>query len=234
MKVRIESVLPGVLCAALLVAPAAAARNLHLIDQDAESGFALYRMGKPSAEDLRRLCEDLGIQHIAVLSGNQEAHEAAYRAACPSNLRAVYNHRQRVDCALTSEFLEEFDRWIAEARERGWKIAFRCNCGCHRTGRLAAYYQMKHLGLSAAAALADMREKGKRMWWHMRRLRPQVLALESYIDGVPCELEGEERKYCVDSEGPGTEACAEARRVTRICWDEGTPASTCGLRAGGG
>ena len=207
-------VVRGMICAlALTIAPGALAKNLWLIDEDPESGFALYRSGVPDEADVRRLCE-LGIEEMVVLSGNGAEHEARHRRACPE-LRVVYDHRQDVDCALTATFLADFDRWVDEAREEGRKIAFRCNCGCHRTGRLAAYYQMKHRGASIDEALALMNERGKRMWWYRSRLGPQVAALRSYIDGQGCELEGRRRRFCVVEE-PGPGKCARAQKDVGI------------------
>ena len=203
------------ICAlALALAPEALAGNLWLVDEDPESGFAVYRSGVPDEDDLRRFCE-LGIAEIAVLSGDGDEHEGRYRRACPT-LRVVYDHPQDVDCPLTAEFLAAFDRWVGEARAAGRKIAFRCRWGSHRTGRLAAYYQMKHRRRPLDETLALMRERGSFMWWYWGRLEPQVVALGNYIDGRPCELRGRDRKFCVADGGAGSKRCAEAQRDVEI------------------
>ena len=187
--------------AALLIATSAAAKNLHLIEHDSSTGFTIYRTGIPDEKDMRYFCEDLGIQQIVVLSGNGSEVEEKYGGSCPSHLKVVYDYKQSSTCALTAEFLTDFDLWVEEAREKGWQIAFRCNCGCHRTGRLAAYYQMKYQSRSIEDALADLKKKGKWMWWPplWKRLKAQTIALSNFKDGKECGLKGRKRKYCVVS-----------------------------------
>ena len=63
--------------------------NLHLIDEDPLTGFAIYRLGQPDADDVRGMCA-LGIEEIAVLAGSALEHEAAYQSECPS-LTVIYN-----------------------------------------------------------------------------------------------------------------------------------------------
>lgn len=167
------------------------AQNLHLIDSEPETGFAIYRMGQPDADEIKRLC-DLGVEEIFVLSGNADKHELKHQDQCPS-LRVVYNEKQNPKKPLTNEFLEDFDNWVSEARTVGKKIAFRCNCGCHRTGRLAAYYQMKYQKITASDAIAIMMKHGKWMILYPS-LDNQVRALEDYIKGRECR---QKTKYCV-------------------------------------
>ena len=120
--------------------------NLHLIDADPDTGFAISRLGEPDAAGVRGLCE-LGVTEIAVLAGSALDYEVLHQAECPE-LRVVYNHEDDLS-PLSTAWLAQFDAWVASAKEGGRKIAFRCSCGCHRTGRLAAYYQMRHRGLTA-------------------------------------------------------------------------------------
>ena len=168
-----------------------AGNNTHLIDEESESGYAIYRVSKPSFKDMKKFC-DLGIEEMVVLSGNADSYEVKNQAGCPS-LKVVYNEKQSSKIPLTSSFLEWFDNWVAEAKRVGKKIAFRCNCGCHRTGRLAAYYQMKFQNLTAADAKAILKKHGKYMFL-FRHLYPQVYALKDYIKGVDCS---QKSKYCV-------------------------------------
>lgn len=168
-----------------------AGNNTHLIDEDTDTGFAIYRVSKPKYNDMKRFCK-LGIEEMVVLSGNAEKFEFRNQSACPS-LKVVYNEKQKSKIPLTSSFLEWFDNWVAEAKRTGKKIAFRCNCGCHRTGRLAAYYQMKYQNLTAADAKAVMKKHGKYMFL-FRFLYPQVYALKDYIKGRKCS---QRSKYCV-------------------------------------
>ena len=183
----------------LLVAlPAAGlAGNLHLVDS-LDNGFAFFRSGKPDRDDMAELCER-GIEEMCVLAGNADDYEERYREACPS-LQVVYDHEQDADVPVTEEFLIWFDAWVEEARLTGKRIAVRCNCGCHRTGRLVAYYQMRHQNLTTGDALAIMYARGKN-WGLHRNIEPQVRALRDYLECRPCT---QRRRYCV-IEGDATE-----------------------------
>jgi hypothetical protein len=167
------------------------AGNLHLIDADEATGFSIYRTGAPDREDMKEFCR-LGIQEIMVLSGTASKHEYKYQAECPT-LKVIYNTKGNSRVPLTKEFLNYFDNWVQEAKATGKKIAFRCTCGCHRTGRLAAYYQMKYQGITADDAKSIMTARGKWMWL-MPHLYPQVSALNDYINGRGCSTRA---KYCV-------------------------------------
>lgn len=180
---------------------AAGDNNLHRIDHDPATGFAVYRMGKPTANDVAALCA-LGVEEVAVLSGNAASHERRNAALCPA-LRVVYDRHQTVDEPLDTAFLRRFDAWVAEAMRRGKKIAFRCNCGCHRTGRLAAYYQMRYQGVSVGEAHAILLQHGKRMWLpRYRGLKDQVQALHDHIEGRACSVAPQ---HCVREVLPGTD-----------------------------
>lgn len=169
------------------------AKNLQIIDSDDSSGFALYRMGTPDRNDMKEICS-LGIQEIVVLSGDAQKHEEKYKDDCPG-LRVVLNIKQDEKVPVTKEFIEWFDTWIQQAQYTGKKVAFRCSCGCHRTGRLAAYYQMKYQRLTAKDANAIMKKHGKWMFLYPS-LDNQVVALEQHLKQIPCT----EGKYCVRSE----------------------------------
>ena len=179
-----------------------AVNNLHLIDRDPETGFEIYRMGEPDALDMRGLCE-LGVTEIVVLAGTAHEHEGAYRDECPT-LEVIYNVEDDL-APLSSAWLERFDSWVGVAQAQGKKIAFRCTCGCHRTGRLAAYYQMKYRGLSAKDAwdLALTRGAIMEPVDYFAGLQQQIIALSEQIQGEPCS-QGE---YCVIKDGPAQPLC---------------------------
>ncbi len=167
-----------------------AGNNIHLIDSD-DSGFAIYRTSRPSAKDMELFCK-LGIQEMMVLSGSAEDHEWKYQSKCPT-LKVIYNEAQNAKVPMTASFLADFDSWVEQAKATGKKIAFRCSCGCHRTGRLAAYYQMKYQNLTASDAIVVMKKWGKYMFLHPQ-LKPQVYALEDHINGRLCSTKA---KHCV-------------------------------------
>lgn len=165
--------------------------NLHLVEADEQSGYAIYRTGKPDAKDIDELCR-LGVTEMVVLSGNAIDHEIKYANRCPQ-LKVVYDLKQDAKVPLTTSFLEFFDNWVTVAKQTGKRIAFRCNCGCHRTGRLAAYYQMKYQNLTYADAIIVMGKHGRAMFLHPQ-LKPQVRSLYDYIKGRTCSVES---KHCL-------------------------------------
>lgn len=165
--------------------------NLHLVGQDRATGYALYRTSKPNANDMQEFCR-LGITEMLVLSGSARKHEWKFQSTCPT-LSVVKNLKQKTIVPLDQDFLAFFDQWVQEAKEQGKKIAFRCECGCHRTGRLAAYYQMKYQGLTLEEARDVMSEKGKYMWLFPHIYR-QVDALADFVAGEDCSTG---RFFCV-------------------------------------
>ena len=90
--------------------------NLHLIESDAATGFAIYRLGDPGPADVRGLCA-LGVREIAVLSGSALDYEVAHRDECPE-LEVVYNVEDDLT-PLTGEWLGSFDTWVERARRDG-------------------------------------------------------------------------------------------------------------------
>ena len=182
----------------------AGVHNLHLIDRDDATGFALYRLGQPDAEDLKGLCE-LGVTEMVVLAGSAADHEVRYRDQCPE-LEVVYNVEDTLE-PLDARWLESFDNWVERARTEGRKVAFRCSCGCHRTGRLAAYYQMKYRGLSPKEAwdLALARGRIMEAVDYFSGLQQQIIGLHEHIEGAPCS-QGE---YCVVEQAPVQAPCDE-------------------------
>lgn len=165
--------------------------NTHLIDAD-NGGFAIYRTSKPNkAKHMRNLCA-AGITEIMVLDGTGSIDEAMAAKYCPG-LKVIYNVEQSTKAPLDNEFLKLFDAWVQDAKATGKKIAFRCNCGCHRTGRLAAYYQMKYQGMTSEQAIDVMYDHGKFMFL-FSYLRAQVRSLEDFIQGRECS---QKQKRCV-------------------------------------
>jgi protein-tyrosine phosphatase len=205
-----------------LFSTSAFAKNLHRIDPPEgakDTGFAIYRSGKPTFADYEHLVCHLGVTEIFVLSNNGASVEGAFNTReasegrCPTKQILVHNFDQSVTKhALTQGFLDQFDDWVRTAQSEGKKIAFRCNCGCHRTGRLAAYYQMKYMGLTLAASKKDLYrfahpgkypgEIGNDLYWFIvaHPLHQQIRALNDQIYGRTCSTR---KKFCVD---PSTSA----------------------------
>ncbi len=174
----------------LSLAFAAEPNNLHLI-QKTPNGYALYRASKPYAEDMKTFCK-LGITEMMVLSGSAEEHEFKYQRFCPT-LKVIYNVAQDARTPLQAGFLNSFDKWVQSSQAAGKKIAFRCECGCHRTGRLAAYYEMKYKGLTLDQALSNMNRLGRYM--HVFPELPfQVKSMQDFMRERPCSVD---KKYCV-------------------------------------
>ncbi len=167
--------------------------NLHPIDKDSKTGFALFRYSIPKTPfDMLHLC-GLGITEVMVMSGNGESTEKSdyLKKYCPG-IKIIYDVSQDPRKPVDAAFLDQFDSWVARAKAEGRKIAFRCNCGCHRTGRLAAYYRMKYQGYNAVQAWAELYDIGKWMFLYPN-LDKQVFALETFIQQRPCRQEAE---YC--------------------------------------
>lgn len=164
--------------------------NIHSIEKQ-QNGFEIFRYGLPTRLGVLELCKR-GISEVMILSGNAASFEWKHKAYCPG-LKVIYNVKQSTDEPLSTEFLNFFDKWVTKAQKEGRKIAFRCDCGCHRTGRLAAYYQMKYQQLNDIAAISEMNKFGFFMKY-FPELIPQVRDLYSYIQGLPCT---EDSNYCV-------------------------------------
>lgn len=177
------------LCCVLFSATSAAT-NLHLIESRA-NGFAIYRSGKPNAADMKEICR-LGIQEMYVLSGDAGQVERSMRQHCLT-LKIVFDENQDIGTPLAETFINRFDQWVAEGQALGKKLLFRCHCGCHRTGRLAAYYQIKYQGLDVEQAMSIMNSLGKWMQFYPQ-LQPQVRALSDFVYHLPCS---QEAKFCV-------------------------------------
>jgi hypothetical protein len=186
---------------------AGCAANPHRVASD-DSGFALFRSGQLSARELEELCR-LGVEEILVLSGDAGQRECRLRQrVCPA-LRVRYDVAQHPDRPLSQGFLEAFDRWIAESRAAGRKVAIRCRHGWHRAGRLAAYFRIRHQDLSRGEAVTEMNRRG-RMMWRFPGLVPQVQALADHAAGRPCSTE---KRHCVQ---PG-DAALEAGFPPDVC-----------------
>lgn len=196
-----KNVLRVLLLAAMAVVypQASFAKNVHIVDEDPASGFRVVRMGKSDAAVLDDLCKH-GKVNVIVLSGDGSHEEAFARDRCPG-MKVIYNVQQRTKTPLTRGFLKFFDQEVAKAKAEGYQIMFRCKCGCHRTGRLAAYYNMKYKGMSAGAALKDL---GKNMTFgakflFRRTLKKQVNNFVPWIQRESCgERKAKKaRKWCV-------------------------------------
>jgi hypothetical protein len=184
-------------------------QNTHVIDQSAKNGFAIFRVSLPNADDMKNFCK-LGITEMMVLSGDGQVDTDLAKQYCPT-LKVVYNETQSVKVPLSESFLADFDTWVKDAQASGKKIAFRCHCGCHRTGRLAAYYSMKYNAYTAKMAIKDMKKYGKYMFL-FPQLDNQVRALKDFIDEKPCS---EKEKYCVRKTDASSEEIRRALEETR-------------------
>lgn len=154
-------------------------------------GFGMYRSGQPEDPDLEEWCS-LGIRKIFALNGEGEAYRAKLQALCP-DAEIVYNEAQDPATAVTTAFLQKFDDAVAQAKLDGTKILFHCSCGCHRTGRLAAYYRIKYQNWTVDDALSEMYAIGRSMGGHPY-LADQVRSFGDFVSQRPC---GQDAKSCV-------------------------------------
>jgi len=165
--------------------------NLHLVDSDPETGFALYRSGKPRIGDIVEFCR-MGLDEVVVLTGDAEKVEESFADVCP-HIRVVYNRNHKLHLPLKTDFLVGVDTYVNDAKTTGKKILIRGNKGWLRVGRAIAYYQMRHMGYSLEEAQADMKEKGEWMWLYPS-LKKQVNALYDWIHSRGCS---EAQRHCV-------------------------------------
>jgi len=196
------------------------AKNLHVVDPEKTSekkifrevaenikngkppGFRMVRTGKPNFKGFQEMCK-LGVRRMVVMAGNGSIEEKFAQTPwgqkeCPG-FKVIYNETQSTPTPLNRKFLVTFDQKVAEAKADGVGVAFRCNCGCHRTGRLAAYYRLKEMKKDARDNLKDQRKRAgiaSILYRHM--MKWQIQGLEDFINKVPCRFKGEKAvKYCV-------------------------------------
>lgn len=132
--------------------------NIHRVDPGkGTEGFALYRMSAPIQKDLKSIT-DRKIKKIIVLSHNADDHERKIEGF-PEEIEII-EVNQFTTRRLDKDFLGRFDRIISEAKKGGYAVAIRCQIGCHRTGRLAAYFEMRWLKHSAEEALVNYDKHG--------------------------------------------------------------------------
>jgi len=174
--------------------------NLHLMEgpppgPDAEDAFRVYRSGAPSKETFAKWCEVYHIERVIDMAGSAPKNEMAFQeeGICPG-IEIVYSKKQDPNTPVSDSFIEFFEDEIEQARQDQVGILFRCTTGSHRAGRMAAYYQMKYQGLTAEEAIAVMDYNGMMMYAYDWTLRPQVRAMEDYIQGKECE---EAKMFCV-------------------------------------
>jgi hypothetical protein len=205
---------------AILVTSQVHAKNLHVVDPEKTSikkitqevasnikdgkppGFRMLRTGKPKFAGFQEMCK-LGVRRMVVMAGNGSIEEEFAKTPwgqkeCPG-FKVIYNQTQSTPTPLNRKFLEKFDEAVDEAKASGVGVAFRCNCGCHRTGRLAAYYRLKEMKKSAGNSLKDQRKSaGIASFLYRRMMKFQIQGLEDFVNKVPCRFKGEDAtKYCV-------------------------------------
>lgn len=166
-------------------------QNLAMSPLETSGGYGVYRSGQPTDDQIKSLC-GLGVRQVFALNGEGGKYEQALKSNCPQ-AEIVYNVMQDADSPTSIAFLQKFDDAVSKARSEGTGILFHCSCGCHRTGRLAAYYRMKYQGWTADQAIKEMLEVGKDMDGHPT-LPGQVRAMEDYIKGRSCQ---QEARYCL-------------------------------------
>jgi len=167
-------------------------QNLHQVDgppagKDAAAAFRLYRSGAPTKETFAKWCGEYKISRVIDMAGTAKTHELKFQkeGVCP-NLQIIYSEKQEVNQPVTEEFLKFFDAEVEKARRDQVGLLFRCTTGSHRTGRLAAYYQMSQKNMGAEDAIEEMNREGVTMFLFEKELVPQVYALDDYIHHRPC------------------------------------------------
>jgi hypothetical protein len=190
----------------LLGGASAQAGNLECLGGDCRGrGYAVYRSSEPGDAEWRAVCGEWKTDFVVLDDDRWQRREENYRKHCPHGA-VVYAGSQRTSRSLDRDFLAFFDQVIARARAEGRKVLFHCKLGVHRTGRLAAYYELKHEGWSLDRALEDFDGHVPfltRVYGFVlnRRVRRQIRGIAAFLDN-PSVCEGNPGKNCVVSTDP--------------------------------
>jgi hypothetical protein len=196
---RFATVLGGAL--AFLAAASARAGNMECLGGDCHGpGYAVYRSSDPGEADWSAVCGDWKTDFVVLNDDRWQKRQERYRKHCP-NGTVVYARSQTVSRGLDRDFLAFFDQVIARARAEGRKVLFHCKLGAHRTGRLAAYYELKHEGWSLDRALEDFDEHLPfltRVYglFFNNRVRRQIRGIAAFLED-PSVCEGDRGRDCV-------------------------------------
>ncbi|MBA2404506.1 MAG: hypothetical protein H0V66_07035 [Bdellovibrionales bacterium] len=175
------------------------AKNLHVMDESADGKYRIVRTGIPKFKDFQKMCQ-MGIRRMIVMAGNgateEEFAKTEWAQKNCQGFQVIYNCKQATKIPLSKQFLSFFDEEVTKAKALGYGLAFRCNCGCHRTGRLAAYYRMKYQDKGPEESVRDQRRKapGLATFLHRKIIKHQIHALADYIKGKECS--GENKEFC--------------------------------------
>lgn len=180
MKMKFAFVLFG---AVVLGSSCGGGNNPMTVVDRGENGFALYRSGQPEPEALKQWC-DAGVKTVFALNGRANEYKEALEKACPG-VKIIYDVAQDPGNAVDRTFLELFDQELSRAKAAGYGVLFHCSCGCHRTGRLAAYYRMKYNAWTPERAIEEMNDIGRDMDNHPS-LPAQVNALYDFLQERTC------------------------------------------------
>jgi len=206
----------------LLAGASAAAGNLACIGGDCRGpGFAVYRSSNPGQAEWSAVCGDWKTDFVVLNDDRWQKREERYGKRCP-NSTVVYARSQSISRGLDRDFLVFFDQIIARARAEGRKVLFHCTLGVHRTGRLAAYYELKHEGWSLDRALTDFDDHVPfltRVYGFVLngRVRRQIRGIAAFPED-PSVCGGNPGKDCVlstDRGAPKDPALREAERGVR-------------------
>jgi len=189
-----------------LAAASATAGNLECLGGECHGrGYAVYRSSDPGGGEWRAVCGEWKTDFVVLDDDRWQRREENYRKHCPHGA-VVYAGSQRTSRSLDRDFLAFFDQVIARARAEGRKVLFHCKLGVHRTGRLAAYYELKHEGWSLDRALEDFDDHVPfltRVYGFVlnRRVRRQIRGIAAFLEN-PSVCEGNPGKNCVGSTDP--------------------------------
>lgn len=207
---------------AVLAGASSEAGNFECIAGECRGpGFAVYRSSNPGPAEFGAVCGDWKTDFVVLNDDRWQEREERYRKHCP-NGAVVYARSQSISRSLDRDFLAFFDQVVARARAEGRKVLFHCKLGAHRTGRLAAYYELKHEGWGLDRALADFDDHLPfltRVYgvFFNRRVRRQIRGIAAFLED-PSVCEGDPGKDCVlstDRAAPKDFALREAEKRLR-------------------
>jgi protein-tyrosine phosphatase len=193
-RMRFNNLVAAFLGLALVSCDSLTADRFYPVDEDSTTGFAIYRSNQPDSAMLKQWCA-AGITEIFALNGEASKYEQELKKVCPT-AKVVYNVAQDADSPTDAGFLAQFDQSVEQAKLSGGHVLIHCSCGCHRTGRLAAYYRMKYNDWTAEHAIQEMNQIGDFMAMHPS-LPAQVRGMDDFIHARACDETYAKQDMCV-------------------------------------
>lgn len=148
--------------------------NFHIVEDG-----RVYRMGQPSAKDIRTAVNELGIKTILNLRGEapgRDWYDAEVRTAREMGIDLVNVGLSASKIPSKQRLLKVIDTF----RNAAYPILIHCKAGADRTGWVSALYQMTIMGKSKKKAVNDSLRKS---YLHFKEFTPAPTYFMSLYQG---------------------------------------------------